>query len=65
MKRKLLNHKEASEYLRIASQTLYNYRYNKKGPPYIKYGKNVFYKVYDLEKFINDNKKGVQNWTPF
>lgn len=52
---KLLNDKEASEYLGISKQTLCNWRHLGKGPAYYKMSEGprgrVRYSILDLEKY--------------
>jgi len=46
---------EAARILGLAVQTLRNYRCQRRGPNYLKIGKNVRYRIEDLEKFKNEN----------
>ena len=45
---------EAAEFLRLAPQTLHNYRFNQQPPSYIKINRKVLYRRSVLESFVND-----------
>ncbi|MGE4442238.1 MAG: helix-turn-helix domain-containing protein [Desulfomicrobium sp.] len=49
---KLFCEKEAADFLSISVKTLQQWRYLKKPPVYIKFGRNVRYKSDDLVKYI-------------
>lgn len=52
----LLTTKEAAAFLRTTPMTLYRWRSKKSGYlPYVKIGAKVFYRLKDLEDFINSN----------
>ena len=51
----LFNEKETSTFLRRPMKTLQNWRVLGHGPHYIKMGKRVFYRLSDLEAFLNQN----------
>ena len=48
---KLLTEFEVSDNLEIAVQTLRNWRFNNRGPTYLKLGRSVRYKTSDLEEY--------------
>jgi len=52
----VINEIEASEKLHVATQTLRNWRHQRKGPPYIKMGGNVRYLEDDLMRYIESKK---------
>ncbi len=52
---KWLNEQEVSEITGIAVQTLRNWRFERKGPPYCKIGRMVRYPVADLTHFMEEN----------
>ncbi|CCK82406.1 helix-turn-helix domain-containing protein [Desulfobacula toluolica] len=54
--KRLLNTKEAAQYLNLAQQTLHNYRFNRKPPNYIKIGRRVLYEKIELDQFIESNR---------
>ena len=54
--KKLLNTKEAAEYLGLAEQTLHNYRFNRKPPSYVKLNRRILYELSELDKFIESNR---------
>ena len=56
VEKRLLNVKEAANYLNLAEQTLHNYRFTCKPPSYVKLGKRVLYELSELEKFIESNR---------
>jgi predicted DNA-binding transcriptional regulator AlpA len=47
---------EAAKVLNMNKQTLANWRYQGRGPAYIKLGKAVRYQYADIEKFITENR---------
>lgn len=49
---KLFCEKEAADFLSISVKTLQQWRYLKKPPVYMKFGRNVRYKSDDLVKYI-------------
>jgi excisionase family DNA binding protein len=49
---KLLSTIQLAEYLGIKTSTLREYRVDRKGPPYIKIGHLVRYKVKDIEAWL-------------
>jgi len=48
-----LNEKELAELLNIKSETLRNWRWDGRGPIFIKIGSNVRYRMSDIEEYIN------------
>ena len=50
----VINEVEASEKLHVATQTLRNWRHQRKGPPYLKIGRSVRYSLEDLAKYIEE-----------
>ena len=55
MEKRLLNIKEASEYLGVKENTLYCWVSQKK-IPYVKLGRRTLFDIEDLNKFIEENK---------
>jgi len=55
MKRRYLNPKQVEEMFGLNRRTLANLRWLKKGPAYIKLGKQVLYPVQEIEKWIKEN----------
>jgi len=53
---KLLSLKEASEFLKLAPQTIYGFT-SKRIIPFRKRGKKLYFKQMDLEKWIEEGKK--------
>jgi len=51
-----LSHNQAAEYIGVASQTLYNWRNQRKGPDYIKLGRKIGYLKPDLDKYLEDHR---------
>lgn len=49
---KLFCEKEAADFLSISVKTLQQWRYLKKPPVYIKFGRNVRYNYHDLVKYM-------------
>ncbi|MFI9295360.1 helix-turn-helix domain-containing protein [Streptomyces gardneri] len=45
----LLTTTQAAEYLSVSTGTLANWRYRREGPPFVKAGKSVRYRLKDLE----------------
>jgi predicted DNA-binding transcriptional regulator AlpA len=58
--RKLLDVKEAAEYLGVAVQTLANYRSKRVAPNYIKIGKRVLYDQPVLDQFIDARRINLE-----
>lgn len=57
MSKKLMTTQEAADYLRIAVQTLYNWRHQRKGPDYILVGgRSPRYEQEALDKFLDSNR---------
>ncbi|MEM4406875.1 MAG: helix-turn-helix domain-containing protein [Candidatus Methanomethylicaceae archaeon] len=54
---KYITEKELSEIISIAPQTLRNWRHQGYGPPYIKVGRRVLYKLSDVIRFMDENKR--------
>ena len=52
----VLNDVGAAAFLGLAVQSLRNVRSHGKGPPYIKLGRRVVYKVSDLEEYLNRHR---------
>jgi len=60
MEKKVLNTKEAAEYLRVISpQTLEKWRSrcHGRGPAWVKLGKRVGYRPEDLDRFLEERTK--------
>lgn len=47
--------KEAAKVIGCAVQTLYNWRFQGKGPAYVKMGRKVVYREQDLQNFLSKN----------
>lgn len=54
--KKLLNTKEAAEYLNLKKQTLYNWRHARKGPDYTMIGRLPMYERSILDRYIESNR---------
>ena len=54
--KKRFNHKDAADYLGVASQTLYNWRCRRHGPDYVLMGRKIIYLRNDLDKFIESKR---------
>jgi len=52
----IVNEIDAAKILCLAVQTLRNDRHLRKGPPYLKLGRSVRYKVTDLIEYLNRNR---------
>ena len=52
----VLNDVGAAAFLGLAVQTLRGARSHREGPPYIKLGGRVVYKVSDLEEYLNRHR---------
>ena len=53
---KAIDDVKASELIGVAVQTLRNWRFEGKGPPYIKCGRAVRYRVKDLAEWMNKRR---------
>lgn len=51
-----LNEHQVSEITGIAAQTLRNHRYHRKGIQYSKVGGRVYYKLADVEAFMDSHR---------
>ena len=56
VRKRLLDPQEASEYLRIAKQTLARWRCYGLGPCFVRIGGRIFYDMADLDAFIAARK---------
>ena len=54
--KQVLNDVEAADFLGLAAQSLRNARSRREGPPYIKLGRRIVYKVSDLEEYIDKHR---------
>jgi Helix-turn-helix domain len=54
--KRLLHPDEASDYLRVAKQTLARWRCYGLGPHFVRIGGRIFYDLADLDAFIAANK---------
>lgn len=52
---KLLREKQVSEIYNIPLPTLRNDRFHRRGLPYTRKGKSIFYRVADIEAFFKSN----------
>lgn len=52
-----LNEKELAELLNMKSETLRNWRYEGKGPVFIKIGRNVRYCMSDVLDYLNPRRR--------
>jgi len=59
--KRLMNVKEASEFLNINPYTLYNW-VSQKRIPYVKLGRRTLFDLNDLEEFISSNKVSIVNY---
>ena len=46
---------EAAKFLLVSPHTVTNWRYQGRGPRFVKYGGMVFYRLVDLEHFVASN----------
>ncbi len=53
----LLRVEEAAEYLGLSRNTLNFWRAHDRGPSFVKMGRNVLYRVSDLEAWISENTR--------
>lgn len=57
--KKLINTKEAAEYLNLKPQTLHNYRFKGCPPDYVKIGRRIMYEIPTLDLFIESKRVKV------
>lgn len=58
----LLTDEDVQALLMVSENTTQFWRTNRKGPPYCKLGNKVFYKVSDLEMWVDQNAHYPDNW---
>ena len=51
-----LNDVEAAEILGLSKQTLRNWRFNQRGPAYVKAGRSVRYSIGDLHHYMQTQR---------
>jgi hypothetical protein len=49
----IVDETKVAEIMDVAVQTLRNWRFQRKGPPYIKFGRSVRYTLGDIEEYIS------------
>ena len=49
----IVNETRVAEIMDVAVQTLRNWRFQRKGPPYIKFGRSVRYSLSDVKQYIS------------
>jgi excisionase family DNA binding protein len=59
--KEFINDKDLAKLLNISVDTIRAHRKNGKGLTYYKFGNNIRYSIEDVEKYITDKKRGVQN----
>ena len=52
----LMTVEQAATHLKLKKQTLHNWRYERKGPPYYKCGSRVLYKTSELNAYLNSRR---------
>lgn len=52
---RLMTPRELSAYLGVPSATLANWRYQGYGPPFVKVGRQVRYRIDDLDRWLRAN----------
>ena len=55
MEKKLLKPREVEKIYRIDAGTLANWRYQGRGPSYVKYGRKVLYPVIEMDRWAKGN----------
>lgn len=56
MSEDLKNTKQAAAHIRLERKTLENWRCQGRGPAFVRIGSRIFYRVRDLEEFIEKNR---------
>ena len=56
----LMQEAEAAQYLGMKSSTLRQWRYQARGPAYHKFGSRVFYRVSDIERFMEQSRVSIE-----
>jgi excisionase family DNA binding protein len=51
-----MTEQEAAEYLKVSTKTLQRWRYQCSPPVYHKFGKNVRYRLSDLDEYANSQR---------
>lgn len=62
--KKLLNTKEAAEYLGIKVQTVYNMRHQRRGPDYVMVGGKPMYEPDAIARYLDENRVCLSAWAP-
>lgn len=55
MDRKTLTPQQVAQVYGFPVQTLANWRWLGEGPSYIKIGKKIFYRIEDMDRYLNDH----------
>ncbi|OOG27669.1 DNA-binding protein [Thioalkalivibrio denitrificans] len=50
---KLLTTEEAAHYLRLSSRSLIRWRVERRGPPVVRAGRKVMYRLHDLDAWLD------------
>lgn len=53
--KRFLNVPQAAEYLNVSVQTLNNFRHQKRGPSYTRFGRKILYDIQILDQFMDAN----------
>jgi predicted transcriptional regulator len=56
----LLTPKQAAEFLKITPAALSRFRFEKRGPAFLRVGRLVRYAKRDLEKYLQANRQGME-----
>lgn len=51
---KLLSPEDLAQFLQVPLQTIYGWRYQRKGPPAIKVGKHLRFRRADVEQWLDE-----------
>jgi len=56
MSEELKNTKQAADHIRLNRHTLENWRCQGRGPAFVRVGSRIFYRVKDLDDFLERNR---------
>jgi len=56
MKKEILNDVEAADFLGLSAANLRRGRWKKTGPPFVRLGRRIVYKISDLQEYLDRHR---------